>query len=89
MVKLKCSFTITEAPVSYHDEAEVPEAIQQAAEEQGLDLVARVDTLNGAIQLGTLSDGDLKLVLVKVTAEKTAVDKGEDLRQEIQKMMFV
>lgn len=89
MAKLKYSFTVTEAPVSYHDEAEVPEAIRQAAMEQGLDLVARVDALNGTIQLGTVSDGDLKLVLVKVTAEKAAVDKGEDLRKEIQKMMFV
>jgi hypothetical protein len=41
------------------------------------------------MQLGTLVDGELKLVLVKVIAEKEAVDKGEDLRQEILKMMFV
>lgn len=89
MAKLKYSFTVTEAPVSYHEEAEVPEAILKAANEQGINLVARVDALNGAMQLGTVSDGELKLVLVKVTAEKEAVEKGEDLRQEIQKMMFV
>lgn len=89
MAKLKYSFTVTEAPVSYHEEANVPDAIRKAAEEQGLDLVARVDALNGTLQLGTLSDGELKLVLVRVTAEKAAVEKGDDLRQEIQKMMFV
>lgn len=89
MAKLKYSFTVTDAPVSYHEEADVPEAINKAATEQGIDLVARVDALNGAMQLGTTCDGELKLVLVKVIAEKEAVEKGEDLRQEIQKMMFV
>lgn len=89
MAKLNYTFTVTEAPVTYHEEAEVPEAISKAATEQGIDLVARVDALNGAMQLGTLVDGELKLVLVKVIAEKEAVDKGEDLRQEILKMMFV
>lgn len=89
MAKLKYSFTVTDAPVSYHEEADVPEAIHKAATEQGIDLVARVDALNGAMQLGTLNGGELKLVLVRVTAEKEAVEKGEDLRQEIQKMMFI
>lgn len=89
MAKLRYSFTITNAPVSYQDESGVPEAISAAALDQGLELVAFVDPLNGALQLGTHVNGELKLVLVKAIAEKDSIDKGDDLRQEIQKMMFI
>lgn len=89
MVKKSYEFMITHAPVTNTVSCAVPEEIHNAALEQGIDLLAFVDKLNGSMQLGAIVDGERVLVLVTVTSEKEPIQKDEDLRQEVQKMMFL
>lgn len=89
MVRKEYEFTITQAPVTYDSPCEVPVEIQKAATEQGIDLLAFSDSLNGNLQLATNMQGEFVLVLVRVKSIKEPIQKGEDLRQEIQKLLFI
>lgn len=89
MTKKTYEFTITQAPITNTVRCDVPEEILNAASEQGIDLLAFADKLNGSIQLGSIVNGEQVLVLVTVKSEKEPILRGEDLRQEIQRMMFL
>jgi hypothetical protein len=89
MVKREYEFTITQAPVTHDNPCEVPVEIQRAAAEQGIELLAFSDSLTGHLQLATNVQGELVLVLVRVRSEREPIQKGEDLRQEIQKLLFI
>lgn len=89
MIKKTYEFTITEAPITNTIKCDVPEEIYDAAIKQGITLLAFADKTNGSIQLGSIIDGEQVLILVTVKNEKESVPDGDNLRQEVQKLMLI